>query len=78
MQVKIKINGKLYDKDVEPRLLLTHFIRRCGRPDRHPRWLRNQYLRRLYGPGQWARGKVVHDIYGSGRRRRRRHDRRYV
>src|SRR5881394_3954740 len=27
MQVKIKINGKLYDKDVEPRLLLTHFIR---------------------------------------------------
>ena len=27
MRVKITINGKLYDKDVEPRLLLTHFIR---------------------------------------------------
>jgi carbon-monoxide dehydrogenase small subunit len=27
MHVKIKINGKLYEKDVEPRLLLTHFIR---------------------------------------------------
>ena len=27
MRVKIKINGHLYEKDVEPRLLLTHFIR---------------------------------------------------
>ena len=27
MKVKIRINGKLYEKDVEPRLLLTHFIR---------------------------------------------------
>ncbi len=27
MDVKITINGKLYEKDIEPRLLLTHFIR---------------------------------------------------
>src|SRR5215475_8865146 len=27
MHVKIRINGKLYEQDVEPRLLLTHFIR---------------------------------------------------
>src|SRR5213075_2898179 len=27
MHVKITINGKLYEKEVEPRLLLTHFIR---------------------------------------------------
>jgi len=27
MNVKIRINGKLHEKDVEPRLLLTHFIR---------------------------------------------------
>ena len=27
MHVKITINGKLYEKDVEPRLLLTDFIR---------------------------------------------------
>src|SRR6476469_4512087 len=27
MHVKITINGQLYEKDVEPRLLLTHFIR---------------------------------------------------
>ena len=27
MKVKIRINGKLYEKDVEPRLFLTHFIR---------------------------------------------------
>jgi aerobic carbon-monoxide dehydrogenase small subunit len=27
MDVKISINGKLYEKDVEPRLLLAHFIR---------------------------------------------------
>src|SRR5256885_4829355 len=27
MHVKININGKLYENDVEPRLLLTHFIR---------------------------------------------------
>ncbi len=27
MNIKMKINGKLYEKDVEPRLLLTHFIR---------------------------------------------------
>src|SRR5678816_1226308 len=27
MRVKITINGRLYEKDVEPRLLLTHFIR---------------------------------------------------
>ena len=27
MHVKIKINGQQYEKNVEPRLLLTHFIR---------------------------------------------------
>ena len=27
MHVKIRINGKPYEKDIEPRLLLTHFIR---------------------------------------------------
>jgi carbon-monoxide dehydrogenase small subunit len=27
MRVKITINGKLFERDVEPRLLLTHFIR---------------------------------------------------
>src|SRR5678810_1221334 len=27
MRVKITINGQLYNRDVEPRLLLTHFIR---------------------------------------------------
>ena len=27
MHVKITINGKLFERDVEPRLLLTHFIR---------------------------------------------------
>jgi aerobic-type carbon monoxide dehydrogenase small subunit (CoxS/CutS family) len=27
MRVKITINGQLYERDVEPRLLLTHFIR---------------------------------------------------
>jgi len=27
LHVKITINGKLYESDVEPRLLLTHFIR---------------------------------------------------
>jgi len=27
MHVKITINGKLYENEVEPRLLLTHFIR---------------------------------------------------
>src|SRR3954466_14263244 len=27
MRVKITINGKLFENDVEPRLLLTHFIR---------------------------------------------------
>jgi carbon-monoxide dehydrogenase small subunit len=27
MRVKITINGKLFEQDIEPRLLLTHFIR---------------------------------------------------
>src|SRR6186997_191809 len=27
MHVKITINGKVFEKDIEPRLLLTHFIR---------------------------------------------------
>jgi len=27
MYVKIRINSKLYEKEIEPRLLLTHFIR---------------------------------------------------
>jgi carbon-monoxide dehydrogenase small subunit len=30
MNVKIRINGKNYERDVEPRLLLTHFIRDVG------------------------------------------------
>src|SRR5262245_55872814 len=35
MNVKIKINGQLYQKDVEPRLLLTHFIRDVGLTGTH-------------------------------------------
>lgn len=27
MKVSIKINGKLYERDIEPRMLLVHFIR---------------------------------------------------
>jgi carbon-monoxide dehydrogenase small subunit len=31
MQVKVTINGKVYEDDVEPRLLLVHFIRERAR-----------------------------------------------
>ena len=47
MQVTMTVNGEERTRDVEPRLLLVHFLRDDARPDRHPLGLRHLQLRRL-------------------------------
>ena len=47
--VSMTINGRSPAHEVEPRLLLVHYIREHGGPDRHPRRLRHEPVRRLHG-----------------------------
>ena len=41
MKIKMQINGKSYEQDVEPRVLLAHFIRDHAKlTGTHINWLR--------------------------------------
>ena len=54
MQVTMTVNGDEVTREIEPRLLLVHFLRDDLRPDRHPLGLRHLQLRRLRGAGSTA------------------------
>ena len=54
MQVTMTVNGDEVSREVEPRLLLVHFLRDQLRPDRHPLGLRHVELRRVRACGWTA------------------------
>ena len=59
-----------YTRDVEPRLLLVHFLRDELGPDRHPLGLRHVQLRHLRRLARRHAGQVLHRARGDGRRAR--------
>ena len=75
MQVTITINGEQVTRDVEPRMLLVHFLREDAGPDRHPLGLRHLQLRRLRPVGRRQAGEVLHRARRDGRRPRGPHRR---
>ena len=54
MQVTITVNGVEHAREIEPRLLLVHFLRDELRADRHALGLRHLELRRLHASGSTA------------------------
>ena len=70
-QVRVTVDGVNYADDVEPRMLLVHYLRERLGQDRHPRRLRHQQLRRLHRPPQRAEREVVLGARRAGRRRAR-------
>ena len=64
MQITVTVNGTAYTREVEPRLLLIHFLRDELRADRLALGLRHVELRRLRGLAGRDAGEVVH---GAGR-----------
>ena len=67
MQVTVSVNGEEHTREVEPRLLLVHFLRDDARPDRDALGLRHLQLRHVRrADGRRAR-EVVHGARGDGR-----------
>ena len=60
MEVSMTVNGEQVTRDVEPRLLLVHFMRETLEPHRHPLGLRHVELRRLRRADGRRAGQVVH------------------
>ena len=64
MQVELTVNGEPRSDDVEPRLLLVHYLRETLRAAGGQRRLRHHLVRRLHGAARRRVGEVVH---GAGR-----------
>ena len=75
INVSMTVNGERVSHDVEPRLLLVHFIRETLGPHGHPLGLRHLELRRLRRADRRRAGQVVHDPGGDVRGARRPHGR---
>ena len=75
VRVSVTVNGQTQTAEVEPRLLLVHFLRDTLGPDRHARRLRHVELRRMHRPSRRRLGQELHDPRGAGRRVERPHDR---
>ena len=73
--VTVTVNGEPRSADVEPRLLLVHFLRETLGLTGHARRLRHDELRRVHRPARRRAGEVVHVLRRPGRRPRG-HDRR--
>ena len=75
MEVSVTVNGSAATHDVEPRLLLVHYLRDDPGPHRHQRRLRHLVVRGLHRARRRRVGEVVHDARGPGRRPRDHHHR---
>ena len=75
VQVTVSVNGVEYTREVEPRLLLVHFLRDELGADRDALGLRHLELRHVRGADGRQAGEVVHGARGDGRALRD-HDRR--
>ena len=54
-RITVNVDGVSCTDDVEPRMLLVHYLREVARQDRHRRRVRHQQLRRLHGPSRRTR-----------------------
>ena len=70
-EMNVVVNGIAYERAVEPRLLLSDFIRHELQPLRHARRLRARRLRRLHGAARRPPGALVPDPRRPGGRPRR-------
>ena len=68
MQITVTVNGAELTREVEPRLLLIHFLRDDLRADRDALGLRHLQLRRLRGLAGRDAGEVVHGARRHGGR----------
>ena len=67
--VTITVNGSEHAREVEPRLLLVHYLRETLGLTGHQRRLRHQPVRRLHRPARRQGREVLHRARGAGRRR---------
>ncbi len=74
MNINLTINGKTHSHDVEPRLLLIHYLREVVGLDRAAYRLRDVVVRRLHRGGRRESGEELHHVRGAGRWRERHHD----
>ena len=74
-RITVTVNGVSYADDVEPRLLLVHYLRervgKTGTPDR----VRHLQLRRMHRPHERRIGQELRRPGGPGRRGGDHHDR---
>ena len=75
MQVTLTVNGDEVTREIEPRLLLVHFLRDELGLTGHPLGLRHLQLRHLRRADGRRAGEVVHGARGDGRWTRRPHRR---
>ena len=66
--VSMTVNGKVRKGQVDPRVLLVHFLREQPAPDRHAHRLRHHAVRRLHRPRRRPQREVLHAVRGAGRR----------
>ena len=71
-EITVTVNGRRRRELVEPRLLLSDFIRAHARPHRDARRLRARRLRRVHGAARRRRRPLVPRLRGPGGRRRAR------
>ena len=48
VKISVTVDGERHEDDVEPRLLLVHYLRETRRQGRHAGRLRHQQLRRVH------------------------------
>ena len=75
VSINVTVNGRGYQEEVEPRLLLAGLPARRPGADGNPRRLRYQRLRRLYHHRRRQGSEELHPAGGAGGRRRRHHHR---
>ena len=65
-KLRLRVNGAERAEEVEPRLLLVHYLREvCGLTGQ-PRGLRHQPVRRLHRASERCSGEVVQHAGGPG------------
>ena len=67
VKIEITVNGEATSADVEPRLLLAHYLRDVRRAQGHQHRLRHHLLRRVHGAGRRRVGEVLHGAGRAGR-----------
>ena len=62
--IKVTVNGVSHEAEVEPRVLLVHYLRMYGSPE--PTSVRHKSMRCMYRTGGWHFHQVVHHVCRAG------------